>query len=265
MIAINILARLIRDIQIALSFATLLPVGPPHTVDGRAVAAASWAGPLAGLVIGGLGALVYALAYALALPATVAAALALSTTVMVTGALHEDGLADTADGFGGRSPAARLEIMRDSRVGTYGACALILSLGIRGCALAAIATPGAVACALMAAHAAARAGVPAFMFLVAPARRDGLSATAGAAPRHCVVVAILLGLAATGLFLGFGAALAALVLLGLAGLFLGRLALRRLGGQTGDILGAFEQIGEIAILLLAAALLRPSVVASLAV
>ena len=256
MIAIRFLARLIVDMRIALSFATILPVGPRQAVDGQAVAAASWAGPVAGLIVGSLGALVFGLGHALALPPAAAAVLALATTVVVTGALHEDGLADTADGLAGRSREARLEIMRDSRIGTYGACALMLSLILRWSALSSIASPGAVACALVAAHAAARAGVPAFMALVAPARRDGLSATAGAPPRHSVVLSVVLGLAATGLFLSPLAAVLAFVLLALAGGMLGRLCCRRLGGQTGDILGAFEQVGESTILLLAAVLLR---------
>jgi adenosylcobinamide-GDP ribazoletransferase len=183
--------------------------------------------------------------------------LALAATAFVTGALHEDGLADTADGLGGgRTRERKLDIMRDSRIGTYGTCALILSFGLRWSALAAIADPWKVAMALSAAHAAARAGVPAFMWLVPPARPDGLSAAAGRPPTRSVAIA--LGLGALFLVCGFGPAdaMIGLILLALTGLVLARLATRHIGGQTGDILGALEQIGEISILLLAAALLQ---------
>src|SRR5262249_56590715 len=110
------------------------------------------------------------MARAIRLPSTLAAALALLATLLITGCLHEDGLADTADGLGGGSDRARkLEIMRDSRLGTYGACALMMSLLLRWAALAAIASPVAVTSSLIAAHASARAALPAIMRFVPPA------------------------------------------------------------------------------------------------
>nr|WP_247519324.1 adenosylcobinamide-GDP ribazoletransferase [Bradyrhizobium sp. 190] len=171
--------------------------------------------------------------------------------------MHEDGLADTADGLGGgRTREQKLEIMRDSRIGTYGACALIGSLILRWSALETIAEPKLIAAALSVAHAAARAGLPAFMWLIPPARSDGLSAGAGRPPGRSAAIAFVLG--ALCLVSGFGPskAMIGLILLSLVGLILAWLATRQVGGQTGDILGAFEQIGEIAILLMAAALLH---------
>lgn len=105
-------------------------------------------------------------------------------------------------------------------------------------------------------HAAARAGLPAFMSLVPPARRDGLSAGAGSPPGRSVAIAFAAGTLVLALTLGPAKALIGLVLLSLAGLILARLAIRQIGGQTGDILGAFEQAGEILILLVAAAFLH---------
>jgi len=110
--------------------------------------------------------------------------------------------------------------------------------------------------ALCAAHAAARAGVPAFMSLVPAARPDGLSAGAGSPPGRSVAVAFAVGTLALAFALGPAKALVGLVLLSLAGLTLARLSIRQIGGQTGDILGAFEQVGEILILLVAAAFLH---------
>jgi adenosylcobinamide-GDP ribazoletransferase len=250
----ELLRDLIADLRIAASFVTILPVASSEPAGDGAIARATWALPVAGLVVGLAGALVYAIASRFGLTSSLAALLALAATALVTGALHEDGLADTADGLGGgRTRQRKLEIMRDSRIGTYGVCALILSFGLRWSALAAIANPWAVALALCAAHTAARAGLPAFMSQVAPARPDGLSASAGSPPGRSVAIAFAVGILALVLALGPGKALVSLILLSLAGLMLARLAIRQIGGQTGDILGAFEQTGEILILLVAAA------------
>src|SRR5215469_1055652 len=125
------------ELVAALTFLTRLPLGraradapPPSLAD------TVWAFPVAGVVIGAIGGIAYAIARGLALPALAAALIAVATTALVTGALHEDGLADTADGFGGGATReAKLDIMRDSRVGSYGACALTLSLMLRWSAL----------------------------------------------------------------------------------------------------------------------------------
>lgn len=250
----DLLKDVIADLRMAASFVTILPVASSKPAADGAVARATWALPVAGLLVGLAGALVYKIASRLGLTPNLAALLALATTALITGALHEDGLADTADGLGGgRTRERKLEIMRDSRIGTYGVCALILSFGLRWSALAAIADPWAVTLALFAAHAAARAGVPAFMSLVPPARPDGLSASAGAPPGRSVAIAFALGTLVLALALGPGKALVGLILLSLAGWTLARLAVRQIGGQTGDILGAFEQFGEILVLLVAAA------------
>ncbi|WP_407184131.1 adenosylcobinamide-GDP ribazoletransferase [Bradyrhizobium centrosematis] len=250
----GLLKDIFADLRMAASFVTILPVASSKPAGDGAVARATWALPVAGLLVGLAGALVYKVAIRFGLTPNLAALLALAATALITGALHEDGLADTADGLGGgRTRERKLEIMRDSRIGTYGVCALILSFGLRWSALATIANPFAVTLALCAAHAAARAGVPAFMLLVPPARPDGLSASAGAPPGRSVAIAFALGTLALALMLGPGKALVSLILLSLAGLLLARLAIRQIGGQTGDILGAFEQSGEILILLVAAA------------
>ncbi|MET4219246.1 adenosylcobinamide-GDP ribazoletransferase [Bradyrhizobium sp. LB7.2] len=249
----ELLRDIIADLRIAASFVTILPVASSKPAGDGAIARATWALPVAGLAVGLTGAMVYAIASRFGLTPHLAALLALAATALITGALHEDGLADTADGLGGgRTRERKLEIMRDSRIGTYGVCALILSFGLRWSALAAIANPWAVMLAMCAAHIAARAGVPAFMSQVAPARPDGLSASAGSPPGRSVAIAIAVGTLALALTLGPGKALVSLILLSLAGLMLARLAIRQIGGQTGDILGAFEQSGEILILLVAA-------------
>jgi adenosylcobinamide-GDP ribazoletransferase len=245
--------RLAADLEVSVMFCTLLPLAPAMPVASGDIARASWAMPVAGALVGALGALAYWMAVRLGLPPPVAAALALAAGMVVTGCLHEDGLADTADALGGDNRERRLAIMRDSRLGTYGACALLMSLLVRWSALASLADTRAVALALVAAHAAARAPLPAFMRLVPPARGDGLAASAGQPPHKAVAAAGLLGALALGLCLGPAAALVALVLLVAAAVVMARISVEAIGGHTGDVLGALEQVNEIVVLLVAAA------------
>src|SRR5260370_3066450 len=162
---------LATDLRTGILFCTRLTVPHAAPVDSGDVARASWAFAVAGALVGSTGALTYAIASGIRLPSAVAAALALGATLLLTGCLHEDGLADTADGLGGgRDRARKLEIMRDSRLGTYGACALIMSLLLRWTALAAMAGPPAGAPAAIAAPVAAPAPPPAVTRFVRPAR-----------------------------------------------------------------------------------------------
>jgi adenosylcobinamide-GDP ribazoletransferase len=245
--------QLARDLNVALSFCTRLPM--PHAVaaTGADVARACWALPIAGALVGAIGALVYGLAVWAAIPAFAAAALAVAATVLATGALHEDGLADVADGFGGGATRERkLEIMRDSRLGTYGACALVLSLLLRISTIADLTQPALVASALFAAHIGARAVMPAVMWFVPPAKPDGLSASAGLPPVAGVAIAAVLGAVALGVGLGPGRGAIAVLVVLLGAAVVARLSIAQIGGQTGDVLGAVEQVSEILILLVAA-------------
>ena len=245
---------LLDDLRVAAAFYTRLPVAQPTPVDGAALARAGWAAPLVGVLIGALGALAYWIAYRLNLPPLVAATLAVGATLLLTGCLHEDGLADTADGFGGGATRQQiLDIMRDSRIGTYGALALGIALLLRIGALADLPNPGLVACALIAAHAAARASLPAFMWLIGPARSDGLSAAAGAPPGGRAAAAIAIGVVLLFVALGLRTGLTALVLLLACAAIMAWLCRRKIGGQTGDVLGALEQATECLVLLVAAA------------
>jgi adenosylcobinamide-GDP ribazoletransferase len=242
------------DLKIGMLFATRFPLRHAAPIGGADIARTSWTLPAIGALIGLLGAATYWIAVRLNLPPLLGATLAVAATLAATGCLHEDGLADTFDGFGGGGSRERkLEIMRDSRIGTYGACALALSLLLRVGALASLADPGPVALALIAAHAGARAMLPLFLALVPPARPDGLAADAGRPSPARVVVAALLGIVLLLASLGGAGSLRALVGLLLALGVMRTLCLRQIGGQTGDTAGALEQIGEIAVLLTAVA------------
>jgi len=143
--------------------------------------------------------------------------------------------------------------MRDSKIGTYGVCALFMSLLLRSAALASIAEPALAAPVLVTAHMAGRAGIPLFMRLVPPARDDGLSVGVGTPPRASAIAAVLIGMLALGVGLGPAAGVCAIALIAVAFGSLAWLSVRQIGGQTGDVLGALEQIGEIIVLLVAAA------------
>lgn len=242
--------QILDDIALCLVFFTRLPL-PVFDFRGRSLAAAIWAAPVAGLVVGLIGAIVFATAERFGLAMGPAATLALVSTVLTTGCLHEDGLSDVADGFGGgKSRGRKLEIMRDSRIGAYGAMALALSLLIRWSALSEFVEPTQALFALVAAHAASRGVLGAFMHLLPPARSDGLSADAGTVSIETAIAGAVLG-AIPLLLLGLGGAIVALILLGLLFAAFRTLCLNQIDGQTGDTIGALQQLSEIAVLLVA--------------
>ena len=154
---------------LATAVLTRLPVAAAAPEEG-AVAAASWAFPAVGAGIGMIAGLILFVASLFGIGVAPASLLALVAAGLLTGALHEDGLADTADGFGGgRDRDEKLEIMHDSRQGTYGILALILSIGLRAAALFAIGSPIDGALALIAAHAVSRSFLAPAMLLLRPA------------------------------------------------------------------------------------------------
>lgn len=279
-------ARWVRDVLRAAGFLTRLPVGhrmppgpeeEPEGDDGRdteyvyvdaygpnraeetapGVAAETLAGaarafPLVGLALGILAAAALGLAHAAGLPPLVAAAIAVAVLIAATGALHEDGLADTVDGLlGGRDRAERLAIMRDSRIGTFAVLALVLSLIVRVGALAGLSGGWDAMAAIVAAASLSRGALPAVMHLMAPARADGLAVAAGRPTRDQAVTAAVLGALIALVALGLGAGLLAILLGAGAAAAIAAFAQARVGGCTGDILGAVQQGCEIAVLVAA--------------
>jgi adenosylcobinamide-GDP ribazoletransferase len=247
-------AEVLLDLRIGFIFLTRLPLRQDGEIDGPMLSRAARVYPLVGLSVGLLGAAAYSAALGIGLPPLPAAVIAVSATIVFTGAFHEDGFGDVADGFGGAFERERkLEIMKDSRVGTYGALALMAGFAFRVSALAALADAWLVAGALIAAHAASRALIPLAMRAGPLARRTGLAAYATTPTLE--VAATATGLAAIIAILALPplAAVAGLVLALLTGGGILLLARRQIGGYTGDVLGAIQQGGEIAVLLAAAA------------
>ena len=258
------LSTFAADLVACLRFYTRLPIPAlpfetaPHDLTdfGRAIRAT----PLAGALIGAIGALCLTAAALLHLPPGVCAGLALGALLLTTGVFHEDGLADTADGLGGGATRERkLEIMKVSRVGSYGAAALALSLLLRFAAMSALCAAGAglAAVALVAAHAASRAAGLLPLALLEPARREGAAfAAARPLPGALLTAGVLaFGLGLLPMTAGFGAGQALLSLIAGAGAALAMtwIAARQIGGQTGDIAGAAQQLAEIAMLCVLAA------------
>jgi len=241
------------EFSTATALLTRLPVGAAVPADG-AIAAAGWAFPLVGAGIGALCALAFLIAELVGCGAAPAALIAVAAGLAVTGAFHEDGLADTADGFGGGNGRdEKLRIMRDSRHGSFGVVALVLSIGLRAAALGTIGEPIHAGLALVAAHAVSRGVLPPLMRVLAPARPDGLGAGAGRPSLAIAIVAAAIGSAVAIALLGPLSGAIALLLAGGAVVLAALLARRQIGGYTGDVLGFFQQIGEIVILLVAAA------------
>jgi adenosylcobinamide-GDP ribazoletransferase len=241
------------DFAIATAVLTRLPVGAAALAED-AIAAAGWAFPLVGAGIGALAALAFLVAELLGCGPAPTAFLTVLVGLLVTGAFHEDGLADTADGFtGGRDREQKLAIMHDSRHGTFGVLALVLSIGLRAAALGTIGEPIHAGLALLAAHAFSRGALPATMRALAPARSDGLGAMAGRPSLAVTIIAAVVGVVIALGSLGPATGAAALLLAGGAIAMAALLARRQIGGYTGDVLGAFQQTGEIVMLLVAAA------------
>jgi adenosylcobinamide-GDP ribazoletransferase len=240
------------ELKASFLFLTRLRYGPAVAADRAALARAGWAFPIVGLMVGVIGGVVYLLAHRAGLPPWPSAALAVAATMTVSGCLHEAGLAATVDGFGGGKTAEqKRDIMRDSRIGAFGVCALVLSIVLRVSALASLPTTASVVWALLAAHAASRAMLPVFMVLVPPARRDGSSYAAGEPPRESAAAAAILGVLILLVCLGPLPGLAALIVLAIAGAVLWWLGVTQIEGQTAELMGAVEQVGEIAVLLVA--------------
>ncbi len=233
-----------QDIATATALLSRLPIQARFERCARA----AWAYPIVGVVVALICAITAWGALALGVSTMLAAFVWVATGVVVTGAMHEDGLADTADGFwGGWERARRLEIMKDSQIGSYGVIALILCLGARVLAVASVLSASGWIWPLLAVAMLSRAAMPCVMAALPHARDTGLShsqghvswRTAGLAVGLAAIIAfVLMGWAAIGLMI-----LAALTTAGIAAL-----AKAKIGGQTGDVLGATQILVELTLL-----------------
>jgi adenosylcobinamide-GDP ribazoletransferase len=232
----------VADLRAALGLLTRIPVTAAATGPRGA-----WAWPIAGAVVGALA----WVALAINLSPGVSAALTLGVSAVLTGAMHEDGLADSADGlWGGQDRERRLEIMKDSRIGTYGVLALIIVTLGRWSALAMLFASGQAMTVLIGTGLLSRAPMAAIQAILPNARGSGLSEMTGRPPLATALsgagLAVVLALPFLGLFGTLAAAIGVLF----AGLATMAVAKAKIGGQTGDILGAAQQLSDLAALAL---------------
>jgi adenosylcobinamide-GDP ribazoletransferase len=239
-------ARLVHRAAVATQLLTRLPVRP-GAVDDADLRASVVFFPAVGVLVAGAGIAVRAAAGPLVGPWT-ATILAIAVTILVTGAFHEDGLADSADGlWGGWTPDRRIEIMRDSRLGTYGATALFVSLGLRVSLLGPL-DVGTFAAAELAGHVLGRAAGVALAGALPPVGDQGLGAKV-IGPAGVATSAVVAASSVVAAIVGGGRWW--FVLVGVTLLAVGvtrRGARRRVGGLTGDLLGAANQLAYLAVL-----------------
>ncbi|KEJ89311.1 adenosylcobinamide-GDP ribazoletransferase [Sulfitobacter donghicola] len=243
----------LRQVLLAAALLTRLPLPqlPQGAFDKSAKAV--WAYPVIGVIVGAVGVVVGKSALGVGIPLFAAATLVIITTMALTGAMHEDGLADVFDGWwGGYTPERRLEIMRDSQVGTFGLLALTTVSLLRISAIAALLAvwwPAIIVSTVL-----SRAAMPVLMFGLPYARKDGLSHSVGKPRSAFAITSLALGLVISIFLIGFSALLAFALTIAVT-LAVAVLAKRKIGGQTGDVLGALQQLSEVAILLGCTALL----------
>jgi adenosylcobinamide-GDP ribazoletransferase len=230
----------------ALAFFSRVPVGQPSVTLDLEKGAGGW--PAAGFVLAIVPAVLFLIARAAEFPPLVAAALALALLAALTGAMHEDGLTDTFDGFGGGGTREeKLAIMRDSRLGAYGALALFFTLIVKLAALSAFGLrPGLAALALICAAIVSRALALWHWRDTPPARTDGFAHAAGRPDYLAFAVGLAVGaVAALALLVAFGVAALIGVLMAAAGVgVFSAFSARQIGGHTGDTVGAAQQIAE---------------------
>ena len=240
----------IKRLLCALQFLTRLPVPPLADFEDDLITQSARYFPAVGLVIGAISVSVLILAEQFG-HSLVPAVLAVGISVLLTGAFHEDGLGDTADGLGGGlDRAKRLAIMKDSRIGTYGACALVLILTLRIASINALPVMTG-ACALIASHAAARAIAVIAMYAL-PYAGEVETAKHKPVPKGVSTtslgIALAIGLSSL-IFLPPALAAMAVMIAMLPALWLALKARNLIGGYVGDVLGAIEQCAECGFLL----------------
>jgi adenosylcobinamide-GDP ribazoletransferase len=246
--------RIIDDARICLIFFTRIPVSWPEDLPRARITRAFQAAPIVGLTTGLIGALVYFLAFQFLNGSVyIAATLAVASQLIATGAFHEDGFADFFDGLGGGTQKlAKLEIMRDSRIGTYGSAALFLALLLKVLLIAEVAQVWQAGLCMIISGTLARVALVHFMTIVPPAAEDGSSAEAGQPTKFEATTATVIGgiIAGVSVLLAFQLGFILPAIGAVAGAAIGAAAIgfisaKYLGGQTGDALGASAIAAEL--------------------
>ncbi|WP_404423799.1 adenosylcobinamide-GDP ribazoletransferase [Thalassospira australica] len=234
------------DFWRALALLSRVPVFIPGDFRPDAIARSVWCWPLIGLFVAGIAIIPAYLAAIVTGNVVIAAIVATFSLVLLTGAMHEDGLADCADGFGGGADRQRkLDIMRDSRIGTYGVVALVLALVMRIAILGAAGDSGSMAAILIVMAVMSRAAMPIVMYVFDPARDDGLGKSAGRPDIRMVAAGIAIALVLVVIVAGAVTAFVSLIAMMVGASVIGWIARHQIGGHTGDVLGMTQIIAEL--------------------
>lgn len=237
------LAGRIAELQLAIMLLTRLPAGQLKD-PAPELSQARWAFPVVGLIIGAIAWAIHSATTGLGASPALAAILALGAVILSTGALHQDGLADFADGlWGGQNQERRLEIMRESTIGSYGALALGMSCAIWIASVTQLATSAGLA-TFLAIGVLTRVAMTVCLATMPSARSDGLGAQAARdAPPNWTIAALL----SLGALIALGVdGLIVAVVIAAAAFAIARIAQQRIGGQTGDVLGTVQFFSETA-------------------
>lgn len=237
---------MLGDFWRALALLSRIPVFIPGDFSPDAVARSVWCWPLIGLFVAGIAIIPAYLAAVLTGNVVIAAIVATFSLVLLTGAMHEDGIADCADGFGGGADRQRkLDIMRDSRIGTYGVVALVLALVMRVAILGAAGDSGSMAAILIVKAVMSRAAMPIVMYVFDPARENGLGKSAGRPDIRMVAAGIAIALILVVIVAGAVTAFVSLIAMMVGASVIGWIARHQIGGHTGDVLGMTQVIAEL--------------------
>eukprot|EP01093_Parvamoeba_rugata_P005954 TRINITY_DN1901_c0_g3_i1.p1 TRINITY_DN1901_c0_g3~~TRINITY_DN1901_c0_g3_i1.p1 ORF type:complete len:284 (-),score=52.67 TRINITY_DN1901_c0_g3_i1:450-1301(-) len=239
-------ASVLSDFWRAMALLSRVPLPPVGDFRAALIARSVWCWPLVGLVLAGLALLPAMLVDFLTGNPLVYAIFAIAAMVLLSGAMHEDGIADCADGFGGGMDRDRkLEIMRDSTVGTYAVVMLILTMGLRLVLITAAADIGQAGILFLIMAVISRAAMPVVMRILPPARDNGLGKGAGRPGWLPVLIGFAIASAIVLVLGGIGAMFAVIVGVMIAILIVAMVARSQIGGQTGDVLGATQICAEL--------------------
>lgn len=213
-----------------------------------------WVYPFVGLVVGSIGAVVYFGSIALSIPQYPSIIICLGVMIFATGAFHEDGLADVMDGFGGGfTKEKKLDIMRDSRIGTYGGLALILSVFLKFTSLINL-SDFQVMIAIIIGASISRFMILITLLFLSPAREDSLSTAAGIPSNRTMITATAIALFPSLFFLNIKMTAILFLIALLTTAIMSRISYKQICGYSGDVLGAVQQISEISIFITLAAI-----------
>lgn len=244
--------EIISSFFLALSFLTRIPVSS-LVVRHFPLSRAAWAFPVVGGLVGLCGGMAYASLFYLGTPHVVAAWVAIFFQILVTGGLHEDGVADAADGLAAnRGISEKLAIMKDSRIGSYGVMALVISLCLRAETIAAFASYKYAVWALISSGAISRAMIVLFMRSTQLAKKEGVAVSAGRPSANQTIIALALGFFWLLFCQSFILAVSVVAVVGVCFFLLRSVSYRQFNGYTGDALGAMQILVEIAVLILLA-------------